>query len=177
MNYKEALIKQLKMVKGEVVCIGLEDEKLLKILTTNEQIKDIYMLTSLEAKPKGFFKHQTTKISPIKMRKKFKKKRINCCLINIEHVATKMNSFVGNSIYITNQKLIFFGPKKVYDLDKLVKRYQHYEVKVEAFSFDQYFIYVIDVSQASPQVCKTYLYRLNYMIHDLGEFIANFLVS
>ena len=164
---KNELSKIIKQFNGNVLAIGLDD-KLIKILEKNNCINECFLLGSITKKGKGKLFSKTIKIK--KIRKKFKKKQTNFIICNYEVIEKFLNSFVKDSIYLSDFKIYYYNVK---DSSKLEKRYKRYDTTIN-INKD---IVEIDSSKAKNNYFMDKLYVISDIIEIIIEVIGDVLMN
>ena len=104
MNKLKNIIKNLS---GNVLGIGL-DEDFTNLIEKNDKIIECNLLNSYtKGKFKKSFFKKTIRIK--KIRKVFKKKRVDYIICNYDEIKDYLNTFVKDSIYFNKGKLHFYG--------------------------------------------------------------------
>ena len=119
-------------------------------------------------KKKSFF-NKTIKIK--KIRKVFKKKKIDYIICNYDEISNYLNTFVKDSIYINKGKLYFYGN---IDVDLLKLKYGRYNVEINLIDKK---IIEIDTSSAKNNFFKDNYYRLVDFKDRLVEIIGDVLMN
>lgn len=161
--------KIIKTLSGNVLGIGL-DEELTDLIEKNDAITECNLLNShTKGKFKKTFFKKTIKIK--KIRKIFKKKRVDYIICNYGEISNYFNTFVKDSIYINKNKIYFYG--KI-DLELLKSKYGRYDVK---FNLIDKNILEIDTSLAKNNFIKDNYYRFidfkNRLIEIIGDILMN----
>ena len=103
----ENLIEYIKKMDGSTVGIGIDNEKIKNAIQNNDNIKTCYLLEEgpsfSKKKFKIFEKSKTVNIKKIK--KVFKKKRIENLICNYKTIKPFLKTFVRDSVFINKEKL------------------------------------------------------------------------
>lgn len=166
MNKLKTVIKKLN---GNVLGIGLSED-LTALIEKNSNITECNLLNSYT---KGKFKkslfNKTIKIK--KIRKVFKKKKIDYIICNYDEISNYLNTFVKDSIYINKGKLYFYGN---IDVDLLKLKYGRYNVEINLIDKK---IIEIDTSSAKNNFFKDNYYRFidfkNRLVEIIGDILMN----
>ena len=152
------LYEIIASMKGSVLAIGL-DEKLATKIDKNDNILkcDILNYESKKDIDSNGKKKKEKRINIKKLRKIYKKKKIDYILCNYEHISKYLNTFIKDSIYINKIKLYFYG---VVDEELIVKRYKRYNTKIEIKKFKDSIIIEIDTTNAKNNILKEFKYKL-----------------
>ena len=166
MNKLKTVIKKLN---GNVLGIGLSED-LTALIEKNSNITECNLLNSYtKGKFKKSFFNKTIKIK--KIRKVFKKKKIDYIICNYDEISNYLNTFVKDSIYINKGKLYFYGN---IDADLLKLKYGRYNVEINLIDKK---IIEIDTSSAKNNFFKDNYYRLvdfkNRLVEIIGDVLMN----
>ncbi len=159
----------IKKMEGNVLGIGL-DETLTYLIEKNEKIVECNLLNScVKGKFKKSLFKKTIKIK--KIRKIFKKKKVNYIICNYDEIKPYLNTFVKDSVYINKNKLYFYGD---IDVELLKTRYNRYNTKINILNND---IIEIDNTLAKNNFFKDNYYRFvdfkNYLVELIGDILMN----
>ena len=149
--------------------IGLSED-LTTLIENNNNIIECNLLNSyVKGKFKKSFFKKTIRIK--KIRKVFKKKKIDYIVCNYDEISNYLNTFVKDSIYINKGKIYFYGN---IDIDLLKLKYGRYDVKINLVDKK---IIEIDTSLAKNNFFKDNYYRLvdfkNHLIEIIGDVLMN----
>ncbi len=166
MNKLKTIVKKLS---GNVLGIGLSED-LTTLIENNNNIIECNLLNSyVKGKFKKSFFKKTIRIK--KIRKVFKKKKIDYIVCNYDEISNYLNTFVKDSIYINKGKIYFYGNV---DIDLLKLKYGRYDVKINLVDKK---IIEIDTSLAKNNFFKDNYYRLvdfkNHLIEIIGDVLMN----
>lgn len=120
------LSKTINELEGSLIGIGIEEEKLINKIDKNDKILVCNLLNSFNksSTEKGRIK----KISIRKLRKKFKKRKNDYIICNINSVERFTTKFVYDSIYICKNEIIVYSKEKDYIFENIIRRYGRYSV-------------------------------------------------
>ena len=166
MNKLKNIIKKLN---GNVLGIGLNEE-LINLIEINNCITECNLLNPLiKGSLKKSLFNKTMQIK--KIRKKFKKNKINYIICEYEQINNYLNTFVKDSIYIGKNKIYFYGN---IDIETLKLKYSSYNTTINVIDKN---IIEIDVSQAKNNFFKDNYYRFidfkNHLIEVIGDVLMN----
>ena len=116
-------------------------------------------------------------ISIKKIRKVFKKKRIDYIICNIEDVNKFLRTFIRDSVYINSKKLYIYGLKKDLDVELIEKRYGRYNTKIEITKYEKEVLITINNSEAKNNKLKDFFYNISDCIYSLINLIGDLLIS
>lgn len=177
------LIGELKNIckdlSGNVLTIGLEFPTVEKILEKNEKIKQSYSMNFNGKKlTKKYEKGKKGKIVSIKkIRKIFKKKKIDYIICNIEDIERFLRTFIRDSVYINKNKLYIYGNKNNIDLELLEKRYSRYNTTIEVLEIEHHFLVSIDNTKSKNNKIKDFFYNISDFWYWLINLIGDLLIS
>jgi CRISPR/Cas system CMR subunit Cmr4 (Cas7 group RAMP superfamily) len=175
MKTNKYLLDQIKHLEGRIITIDAEDY-LLTAIDKNDAIKECIELDSVSKDDKWRLTLFSKRISSKKMRKKFKKKKIDTIILNNKAMKPMLNTFIRDSIYMTKKTVYIYGSEKESPSEVLIHRYQRYNTKIEKINEDGY-ILKIDTSKAKNNWFKDLGY---YILDNWQEFIdmlASYLVN
>jgi len=121
------LIGELKKIckdfSGNVLTIGLDFPTVVQVLEKNEKIKKSYSMTfNGKKRAKNYENGARGKtVSIKKIRKIFKKKKIDYIICNIEDVSKFLRTFIRDSVYINKTKLYIMVIRKIWMWNYLKK--------------------------------------------------------
>lgn len=165
------LKKIAKDISGNVLTIGLDFPTVEQVLEQNEKIVKSYSMNfNGKKRTKKYEQGQKGKtISIKKIRKIFKKKRIDYIICNIEDIEQFFRTFIRDSVYINKNKLYIYGNKNNIDLELLEKRYSRYDTTIEILEFERHFLVIIDNEKSKNSKVKDFFYNIS----DFGYFLIN----
>ena len=163
------LLKIIKNLDGKVLGIGLNEE-LVKQIENNEKIVECDLLNSYsKGKSKFSLFNKTIRIK--KIRKVFKKKKIDYVICNYDEINKYFNTFIKDSIYISKTKIYYFGNN---DIELLKNKYGRYDTNIIIKNKN---LIEIDCSKAKNNFFKDNYYRLNDFKSKLIEVIGDILMN
>lgn len=175
---EKKLFQIAKKVEGNVLVIGVQDEKLLEVLNQNEKILKCDLLNSVSNSGKDNKKPKKKKNFNIrKLRKKYRKKKIDNIICNMEDIYPYLKTFVKDSVYINRGKLYFYGEQKKYDLDRMIQKYKKYHAKVEHTYDGTYFYLTISNEHSKTNFLKDFWIQLCDGCYWLYEIIGDLLIN
>lgn len=180
MKEVKAYFRQLFLdLTGNLVTIGLKDQKLIDIAIHNKKIENFTYLNSDIDKSKGrkkFFSYQK-KIGIRKFRKTFKKKKIDCLVCHFDEVQNQLKYFVKDSIYICRKDIYYYGKLRKKDLFLLQQKYQRYRVTMEEITYGDYTILKIHVGNAKTYRIKEFFYFISDSVANGIDLLGDYLVN
>ena len=177
---KEDLYSIAKCMSGNVLLIGIEDSNIFDIINSNDKILICDSLSKFKSK-KMYCDSTTTSKSKIikvkKLRKVFKKKKVDFIMCNILEMKKHMKSFLSDSVYINNNMLYIYGNKNDIDPDELVHKYKRYcsDVKIE-FNNDDFIIYIDNKNTKTNKVKDKFYYVVD-TISNARNIIADIIMG
>jgi len=117
------LLNQVKNMEGSLLGIGITSEKLKKAIQNNNKIT---ICNLLEENTKGIGKkkfsilNKPRTINIKKIKKIFKKKRVDNIICNIDTIKKFQKTFIRDSVYINKNKLYIYGNKE--DLENIKEK-------------------------------------------------------
>lgn len=172
------ILKEVRKMKGTLLGIGIENEKVCEGITANNKIINCYLLEeipSLVSKNKLRLSLRQKKINIKKIKKVFKKKRIDNIICNYKIVKPYLKTFIRDSIYICKGKTYIYGKKE--DYEEIVNRYKRYTNKIEVIKEKNEFIIVVDTEEAQNKKTKDILYWWQDTMNNIIDTITSLLVN
>lgn len=168
-----------KNVSGKVLVIGLENKTVEQVLDKNENITELYTMNfNGKKKTKDKTKGRRYKtISIKKIRKIFKKKRIDYIICNIEDINRFLRTFIKDSIYINKTKLYIYGNKEILDSELIEKRYKRYNTKISITEYNKELLIEIDNSNAYNNKIKDIFYNISDICYSVVNIIGDLLIN
>lgn len=176
---EKKLYNIVKRFKGNVLVIGVEDEKLLKAIEENVNIEKCHLLNAITngTKKNSGEKRKKKNFQIKKLRKKFHKKKIDTILSNMNDIYPYLKTFVKDSVYINRGKLYFYGEKGNYDLDKMIQKYKKYHAKVEQDFEGNYFFITISNEHSKTSIIKDLWFSISEFMIWLYEIVGEILIN
>lgn len=175
------ILDDIKNFKGNVLCIGVKDKKIMSSLKKNSKI-GVYELSRDE--PKRFFGYKKrVKISKgrsvriKKFRKLFKKKSIEYLIIDLNSIFDHYKFIASNSIYVCRKKIYIYGNSDYINAKLVAKKFERYKTKIERVQLDNEYLVVVDCSKAKYNFFKEKIYLIVDTFHNFGDMISYFLTS
>jgi len=169
------LNKIIKTFKGNVLAIGI-DEKLSKKIDINENIIKCDILNYIaNKKEKKIAKQKKVKTIDIKkLRKIYKKKKIDYIICEYSQIEKYLNTFVKDSVYINSSKLYFYG--KI-NKELLLKKYRRYTDKINITTKKDEYIIEIDNTDTKNNKIKEFGFSVVDKVNSLIEIIGDILMG
>ncbi len=156
----------IKKIDGSVLGIGLK-EKYIDLIEKNNKITKCDLLnSSVKTKNDTGKKEKLKKINIKKLKKEFKN-GFNYIICDYESIEKYTNSFVDNSISISDY-VVFFNYE-----EKIIKKYNRYGLDIKK---NNGYI-VIDCRSSSGNPIKKYIYNILDIASGLIEAIGDLLMN
>ena len=175
------LLDDAKKFIGNVVCVGVRDDKLLLALKENKKASiftiDIIGRRSLFRKRNKVKTDNGKKINIKKLRKTFKNKSIDNLIYDLDEMYEYFKYFIGDSIIITRGKIYIYGSSKFIDPKALIKRYKRYNTTAFLEVNGDSFTIIIYASVSHTNWFKNKIYFVVDTFHNIGDMISAALIS
>lgn len=165
-----------KCLSGNVLGIGV-DEKITQILGQNDRVLNCNLLNSKVETPKSEKKGRQKKISIKRIRKIFKKKKVDYILCNIEEIKKYLKTFIRDSIYINKDILYIYNIKDDELKEELIKKYNRYNTKIEEINDNGSVILKIDNKESKTNKIKDIKYSIIDATISLFNIISDLLLN
>ncbi len=169
-----------KEISGNVITIGVDYKTVLDELDKNEKIDNLYSMQfkgRKKSKKKEKSKKRDKIVSIKKIRKIFKKKRIDYIICNIEDINRFLRTFIRDSVYINKEKLYIYGSKNNIDLELIEKRYNRYNVIINVTEYDKEVLVEIDNTKAFNNSFKDIFYNIADILYSIYNTIGDLLIN
>jgi hypothetical protein len=171
----EKLTKLTKDISGNIIIIGINNNKLIDSLYHNQKVTSLQQLEgNNNISTIGFSLNDDVNIRGF--RKKFKKKKHSTIICDNHQIKKYYKYFIKDSIYITNDK-IYLIVHKDDELNLIKKRYQRYKVTFKEEFINNEYLLTIDVSSAKNNWFKDSFYYIIDTIYNIFEMISIFLLG
>lgn len=175
MKVKSELIKKIKNMDGKIIGIGIADQKILDTISKNNKILFCDLLND-KTKGSEEGKKRSKIIYINKLRKRYKHKKINYIVCDVNEVDKYLKTFVRDSVYINNNDIYLYMDKQ-YDVDKVISKYERYTKKIEQIKCDDGIIIKINTNKVKNNFIKDKIYYLIDLLNMIGDFIGDFLIN
>ena len=167
-----------KVVSGNVLGIGV-DETISEILEQNERVLNCNLLNSLTKQATNVQgkKKRLKRIRIKKIRKVFKKKKVDFIICNTEEIKKYIKTFVKDSIYINKNILYLYNIKDEELKKEIIKKYKRYNTDIEELKDKEDSVLKIDNSKAKTNIIKDSFYLVVDTLISLFNIISDLLVS
>lgn len=177
MRIISTLNKYIKNMEGKIVGIGLSNASLLSEINKNNKILECDLLESIDINKSGDDNNKKNKKKYVKnMKKKYKKKKVDYMLINLEVAEKYLKRLIRDSIYI-NKNVIYCYCDKKYDYEKIIKRYNRYDTKIELLELEDGKIIKINTTKAKNNMLKDFFYYILDTLNNIADLIGDLLVG
>ncbi len=169
-----------KEISGNVITIGIDYKTVLDELDKNEKIVNLYSMQfngKKRSKEKEKGKKRDKIVSIKKIRKIFKKKKIDYVICNIEDINRFLRTFIRDSVYINKEKLYIYGSKNNIDLELIEKRYNRYNVTINITEYDKDVLVEIDNTKAFNNALKDIFYNIVDIFYSIYNAIGDLLIN
>ena len=169
------LIKVVDNLKGSLLGIGLENEKIIDKINNNDKILTCFLLENNKAKKtsKLSFAGHRKKVNIKKLKKVFGKKRLNTVICNFEYAKKFMRHFILQSTLITKDNLYLYGKFTEEELEIIQTKYQRYTNDIIVKKINDDCLIKINLSKAKNKFWRDKI----YYFQDLGERIIDILTN
>lgn len=168
-----------KNFSGNVLTIGLDFPTVDQVLEKNNMIKNNYVM-NFNGKKRGKKQEKGGRgknVSIKKLKRIFKKKRIDYIICNIEDINRFLRTFIRDSVYINKNKLYIYGYKNKMDVELLEKRYRRYNTNIEIIEYEKEILMIIDNSSSKNNIFKDFIYNISDLGYSLVNLIGDILIS
>ncbi|MDD4718874.1 MAG: hypothetical protein PHY00_03540 [Bacilli bacterium] len=165
----EELKKIIPKLKGKILIIGFDYDKLNQAINKNNNITYCDFLNSVSNNKEKATSGLTLNIR--KLKKKYKKKKLDYILVNMDEVNKYINYFIKDSIYICQKKIYVFNNTN----PDLIKQYKRYDVDINNKLIDN--LIEIDTTNAKNKILMDKVYFISDTLLNLLNKISDFLVS
>lgn len=170
-------VKEIRKMQGSLIAFGLTNDILKQEIEKNNNINTCYLLDSTsnfnKKKLTIFNRGKTVNIKKIK--RVFKKKRIDNVIANYQTIKPFLKTFIRDSVYINKNKLYIYGAEE--DYEDLIQRYKRYTSEIEVKKEKDYFIIIIDNNNTTNNKIKDIIYWWKDTFTSIADFLTVILVN
>lgn len=178
MNFDKELVNIVKKISGNILIIGEVSYKVEEAIEKNDNIINVDVLAEIKAKKGLKIKlPRPKKIKLKKLRKKFKKKRLDTVICNVNDFEKYMRFFISDSIYISKSSVYCYGILDEYKIDELIKKYNRYDVIIDKKIKGNSFILEINTTNAKSNIFKDKFYRIKDFWANIIDIIGDLLLN
>ncbi len=175
------LIKDIKNFEGNVVCIGVNDNKIMNVLNKNSSI-NLYELSrqvsrNILSKRKRLKTNNGKSIKIKKFRKIFKKKSVDYLVINMDDIIDYKKFIASNSVYICKNKIYVYGTLEYASISTINRYFKRYSKNIEKIKVDDEYLFIIDVKDSKYSFVKEKFYIFIDTLYNIGDMVSYFLTS
>ena len=165
----------VEKLEGNLIGIGLSEPKLLDRIEKNSKITECTLLNDETGALNEESGRGTKKLNIRKLRKKFKKKRIDTIICATEQIAQYTKTFVKDSIFITKGTIYFYGDDFEM-LENIQEKYKRYQVSTKQEKYGQSYLYVVEVNGAKNHRIKEIGYYVKDTVMNGVDYLSDYLV-
>ena len=164
--------RKIKKLQGSVLGIGIQDENMLKAIDKNKKIVfcDLLLSKDIDDNDEEGSSTRFKQIKFKKLKKYYKKNKIDTTIVNFESILPYYRSFIKNSVCITNKNIWIYSKEESEFLSIYIKRFERYNVEVKKENKQNEVLYILNLENK-----KNYKFKIFYYIYDLLYDIANFI--
>ncbi len=172
------LIREVKKLEGNLLGLGINNDKIKDAIKTNNKILNCYLL---EETPSVFKKNKIQlinkqkKINIKKITKTFKKKRIDNTICNFKTISPFLKTFIRDSIYMNKNNIYIYGTDEDYDL--IIKRYKRYTKDIEVKKEKNSFLLIINTKNTKTSKIKDIGYWWKDTLENIVDALTALLVN
>jgi len=174
------LKKEINKFSGGLIGIGL-DEDLESQIINNNNINSINFLYNNNIFNGGKYKLKSFRGKNVNIRKfkrKFKKKRTDIIVSNVNDIEEYIKSFVGISIYMCKDRIYIYGNKNKCNVPDITLKYKRYKTDIIRKEYnDDSFVLIIDARYAKNYIIKDKWYYIVDTINNAIEIISDYLLN
>lgn len=139
------LCERIKEMRGNFLSVGSLSDALNKAVNDNDKLLKCYVLEKnfkSFGKKKFIIRNRSKKVNIKKIKKVFKKKRIDNIICDFDIVRGFTKTFVRDSVYINKGKLYIYGRKD--DLEGIKNKYLRYTKDIVLKKVGSRYILIVD---------------------------------
>ena len=174
---EKKIISITKKIEGKLICFFIEEKRIIKSININDKIVDCDLFDCWNDKENEEKKGNYKNFYITQLRKKYKKKKINYIICNIDKMDKYLKIFIKDSIYINNNIIYLFSYNKNYNFNKVIKKYNRYNVKIDKIEVENGIILKIETKDAFNHKISDSIYYIIDSIGDLLNMITDILMN
>lgn len=159
----------VKKIKGSLLVISMDDQKMLDMMDKNKDISEVYLINTYNKKQKKEKGKKQKRVTLKKIKKKYKKTKTNNLLCNLDDSKINIREFLYFSLYVTDKYIYIYNSDY---LEKLEHRYKRYSDNV--LIKDN--ILIVDVKNIKVRKLRKIFYVVIDLITDGLDFVGDFLI-
>lgn len=171
------LIKKIRHMSGNVITIGCSDA-LLDEINKNNNILNCNVLNNM-SRTSGKYTSagRMKRINIKKFKRKFKKKKTDYMIVDIQDVLPYAKRFVSSSVYITKGELYIYTNEVNDKVDEMINKYQRFHTKVEKITNEDGCVYKIDCTNGKVKRLQEIKYLWKDTIDNIIDLIGDYLIN
>ena len=166
---------KIKLMSGTLICFGTNEEKLLDDISKNKNILVCDILTNATSSSESG-KGKSKKVDIKKIRKRYKKNKVNYIICNLNEMEKYKKTFIRDSIYINKGKTYIYYNKKE-DLEYIINKYKRYNTVISKIECLDGVVFEVDTIKAKTNKIKDIFYNIIDSILDILNVIGDLLAS
>ena len=175
------IIDNIHLFKGNVLCICVEDGRILSRIKKNNSIT-LYELERIKkrkifTRDKRISNKKGKSVKIKKFRKLFKKKSIDYTIIDLNNVYDYYKYIASNTIYLCKNKIYIYGNSDIIDSNSVAKKYLRYTKNITKIQNGTEYIVIVDCTDTKFSLIKEKFYIIVDTFHNLGDMISYILTS
>lgn len=165
----------LSSLQGNILMIGNYDSKITDIVNKNSNILfcDILSNTDDNKFTSSDNDKKQKKVNIRKLRKRYKKNKLNYLIADEEQIKDYKNTFVKDSIYIASKKIYIIPSTQ----NVTFRMYQRYSKKIEVIECLDGKIIEVNIENVKSNKLNDAIYNIIESLLELIEFIGNVLIN
>ena len=175
------ILEDIHLLKGNVLCICVEDGRILSRLNKNNNIAifelERFKKRKIFTRDKRVSNKKGKSVKIKKFRKLFKKKSIDYTIIDLNNVYDYYKYIASNAIYVCKNKIYIYGNSDMIDSDSVAKKYLRYTKNVKKIQNGTEYIVIVDCANTKFNLIKEKFYVVVDTFHNLGDMISYILTS
>ncbi len=173
---EKKLEKIVKTVDGNILCIGIKYNQIMKLLLKNRKIISCKLIeTNIDSISNNKSKDKVISLKDIK--KIFGKKKIDYIICDFKEVKKELKHYIKNNIYINKTKTYIYGNIHDINLNELKYRYERYGSKVNEELDNSEFLLEIDNNNVKIDRLKSTVFYTRDCMVDAFEEIEKYIIK
>lgn len=168
----------LKNLSGRIFTLGITDNKFIDIIVKNNKIVD-FLILSIKSEIKYDNVETVNSVKKVKIRKlkrKNKKNKFDYSIFELSDVIENLHLIINESLDFTSKKIYYYGDLTNFDIDKLVKKYTRYGLKVilKKYSNNKF---ILEIELHKIKKIKRKYYKFIDFLEYIYDSISSLIVS